>query len=135
MCVQCHAKHPHDWDNVEQYHTHEHPKCSIFLIIISINIFMSMNLQSVIVGMNIQRNIISMNIIISINMSSNIGMNMTSNLCMNIFMSIEHGHEQVVQFWRFPDFLPLLYSNRPVPGERKELRATFLFTKENIKVD
>ncbi|XP_023319983.1 uncharacterized protein LOC111695055 isoform X4 [Eurytemora carolleeae] len=41
---------------------------------------------------------------------------------------------KIIQFWRYPDFLPVLYSNRPIPGERKELRSSFLFTKENIKI-
>ena len=39
-----------------------------------------------------------------------------------------------VQFWKFPDVSPLLYSNRPNPNERRELKCSFLYTRDNLKV-
>ena len=37
-------------------------------------------------------------------------------------------------FWRFPDLLPLVYQNRPLP-EKRELKCSFIFTKDNLKVN
>lgn len=39
-----------------------------------------------------------------------------------------------VKFWKFPDVAPLLYSNRPNPNERRELKCSFIYTKDNLKV-
>ena len=39
-----------------------------------------------------------------------------------------------MKFWKFPDIAPLLYANRPNPNERRELRCSFIFTKDNLKV-
>ena len=41
---------------------------------------------------------------------------------------------QVTQFWRFPDLIPLIYCNRPNPSERKELKCSFVYTKDTLKV-
>lgn len=38
------------------------------------------------------------------------------------------------KFWKFPEVSPLLYSNRPNPNERRELKCSFIFTKDNLKV-
>ena len=39
-----------------------------------------------------------------------------------------------LKFWKFPDIAPLLYANRPNPNERRELKCSFIFTKDNLKV-
>ena len=39
-----------------------------------------------------------------------------------------------MKFWKFPEVAPLLYSNRPNPNERRELKCSFVFTKDNLKV-
>ena len=39
-----------------------------------------------------------------------------------------------VEFWKFPEVSPLLYSNRPNPNERRELKCSFIYTKDNLKV-
>ena len=41
---------------------------------------------------------------------------------------------KVTQFWKFPDLIPLIYSNRPNPSEKKELRCSFVYTKDTLKV-
>ena len=41
---------------------------------------------------------------------------------------------KVTQFWRFPDLIPLIYCNRPNPSERKELKCSFVYTKDTLKV-
>ena len=41
---------------------------------------------------------------------------------------------KVTQFWRFPDLIPLIYCNRPNPSERKELKSSFVYTKDTLKV-
>ena len=41
---------------------------------------------------------------------------------------------KVTQFWRFPDLVPLVYTNRPNPSERRELKCSFIYTKDNLKV-
>ena len=39
-----------------------------------------------------------------------------------------------VQTWKFPEFLPMLYMNRMMVTEKRDLKNSFLYTKENIKV-
>ena len=41
---------------------------------------------------------------------------------------------KVTQFWRCPDLIPLIYCNRPNPSERKELKCSFVYTKDTLKV-
>ena len=41
---------------------------------------------------------------------------------------------KVTQFWKFSDLIPLIYSNRPNPSEKKELRCSFVYTKDTLKV-
>ena len=41
---------------------------------------------------------------------------------------------KVTQFWKFPYLIPLIYSNRPNPSEKKELRCSFVYTKDTLKV-
>ena len=41
---------------------------------------------------------------------------------------------KVTQFWRFPDLLPLVYTNRAHPNEKRELKCSFIYTKDNLKV-
>ena len=41
---------------------------------------------------------------------------------------------KVTQFWRFPDLVPLVYTNRPNPNERRELQCSFIYTKDTLKV-
>lgn len=42
---------------------------------------------------------------------------------------------KVTQFWRFPDLIPLIYCNRPNPmSEKKELKCSFIYTKDTLKV-
>ena len=42
---------------------------------------------------------------------------------------------KVTQFWRFPDLVPLVYTNRPNPNERRELQCSFIYTKDTLKVN
>ena len=41
---------------------------------------------------------------------------------------------KVTQFWRFPDLVPLVYTNRPNPNERRELQCSFIYTKDTLKM-
>ena len=41
---------------------------------------------------------------------------------------------KVTQFWRFPELVPLVYTNRPNPNERRELQCSFIYTKDTLKV-
>ena len=47
---------------------------------------------------------------------------------------IQISQYSAVKFWKFPDIAPLLYANRPNPNERRELKCSFIFTKDNLKV-
>jgi len=41
---------------------------------------------------------------------------------------------KVTQFWRFPELVPLVYTNRPNPNERRELQCSFIYTKDTLKM-
>ena len=41
---------------------------------------------------------------------------------------------KLAQFWRFNNLAPLCFKTSPYPYERKELKCTFIYTKETLKV-
>ena len=42
---------------------------------------------------------------------------------------------KLAQFWRFNNLVPLCFKISPYPYERKELKCSFIYTKETLKVN
>ena len=41
---------------------------------------------------------------------------------------------KLAQFWRFNNLTPMCFKTSPYPYQRKDLKCTFIYTKETLKV-